>query len=670
MRMLSCFADSGPQQKDDLAILCERHTTSKITTFEDLASISTYGFRGEALASISHIAHLSVTTKTADSDVAWRAHFLSGKLVPAKPGQPSAPKAVAGRNGTQISVEDLFFNVPLRRRTFRSPSDEYNKIIDMVGRYAIHCEGIAFSCKKHGDPGTGLSVQASAKTVDRIRQLYGSNVANELLELSTSEDRWGFQADGFVTNANYHVKKTTLLLFINHRCVESTHTRKAIEEVYSAFLPKSGRPFVYLSLNIDPARVDVNVHPTKREVHFLNEDDIIQSICEHIRSKLADVDTSRTFLTQTVLPEVQWGDTRSRNGAQEGEGSPRTDAPGKKRPRRNSNNLVRTDTSERKITSMLPKVMTDDGTKQSCAANTDNAVLAIPEDVQYETVDREPTMCRLTSVKELRAEVREDIHHELTEIFAGHTFVGIVDEQRRLAAIQGGVKLYLVDYGFACFEYCYQIGLTDFGNFGVIRFNPVLNLRALLRIAAEQEKEAVKSPEEDFEVDAVVKRVAAQLIERREMLLEYFSLEITPSGDLVSIPLLIKGYTPPVIKLPMFLLQLGPSVDWTDEKACFETFLRELASFYVPERLPPIIPSDGKSEGASTEKEDGEGADMDRDSPTYQAISIRRKNVRWAIEHVFFPAFKSQLVATKALMKGGILEVADLKGLYRVFERC
>ncbi|ROT41813.1 DNA mismatch repair protein hexB [Sodiomyces alkalinus F11] len=676
-------------RKEDLAILCERHTTSKITSFEDLTSISTYGFRGEALASISHIAHLSVTTKTADSDVAWRAHFLDGKLVPAKPGQSPAPKATAGRNGTQICVEDLFFNVPTRRRAFRYPSDEYNKIIDMVGRYAVHCEGVAFSCKKHGDPGTGLSIQASAKTVDRIRQIHGANVTNELLEFSTSEDRWGFQADGFATNANYHVKKTTLLLFINHRCVESTHIKKAIEQVYAAVLPKNGRPFVYLNLNIDPARVDVNVHPTKREVHFLNEDEIIQSICEHIRSKLAEVDTSRTFLTQMVLPGMQWEDkdgAGAGTGADEAERSPAPDASAKKRPRRNSNNLVRTDTSLRKITSMFPTAAASasaapaapagEGSDRTPAPELDEDVLAMPEDVQYETVDREPTPCRLTSIKELRAEVREDIHHDLTEAFAGHTFVGVVDEQRRLAAIQGGVKLYLVDYGFACFEYCYQVGLTDFGNFGAIRFNPTLDLRELLRIAATREKEVIESPGEDFEVDVLVERVASQLVERREMLLEYFSLEITPTGDLVSIPLLIKGYTPPVVKLPKFLLRLGPYVDWMDEKACFETFLRELASFYVPETLPPSIPSGGEAEEGSAEAKEGEwegegeGEDLSRDGPMYQELSRRRKNVRWAIEHIFFPAFKSRLLATKALMKGGILEVADLKGLYRVFERC
>ena len=100
---LEVIADNIPQ-KDDLPILCERFTTSKLKSFEDLTSIGTYGFRGEALASVSHIAHLTITTKTADSSCAWRAHYSDGKLVPAKPGQSADPKPTAGRGGTQITV--------------------------------------------------------------------------------------------------------------------------------------------------------------------------------------------------------------------------------------------------------------------------------------------------------------------------------------------------------------------------------------------------------------------------------------------------------------------------------------------------------------------------------------------------------------------------------------
>ncbi|PHH70925.1 hypothetical protein CDD80_5656 [Ophiocordyceps camponoti-rufipedis] len=573
-------------QKDDLAILCERHTTSKLSTFEDLTSIGTYGFRGEALASISHIAHLTVTTKTKDSAVAWRAHYLDGTLAAPKPGQPAEPKAVAGRLGTQITVEDLFFSMPLRRRAFRSPADEYNKILDMVGRYAVHCAAVGFTCKKAGDPSTSLSVQPHASTVDRIRHVYGASIANELIDFSTAEDRYGFKAHGLVSNANYHIKKTRLLLFVNHRSVESTHVKKAVEQIYVKYLPKGGHPFVYLSLEIEPARVDVNVHPTKREVHFLNEDEIIQAVCARIDDELAAVDNSRTFTTQTLLPGA------SRPFADDDtptDGSPRIVTVTGKR-RRYSNELVRTDTSTRKITTMFPPVATTPTTTKP--SSTADEPLAAPEKIEYESTDRSPVVCRLRSIKELRSEVRASAHRDLTEKFSSHAFVGIVDERRRLAAMQSGVKLYLVDYGLASYEYFYQLGLTDFGNFGAIRFAPPLSLSNLLTMAAEAENKmlATSNDAHALDIQATVQKVSSQLIERREMLQEYFSLEITPAGDLVSIPLLQKGYTPSLAKLPRFLLHLGPKVVWTDEKACFDSFLRQLAAFYAPEQLPPAPP--------------------------------------------------------------------------------
>lgn len=628
-----------------MPILCERFTTSKLKKFEDLSNISTYGFRGEALASISHIAHLTVTTKTKDAgNLAWRAHYDGGKLSPAKPGSAN-PKSIAGRVGTQITVEDLFYNVPTRRRAFRSTSDEFNKIIDMVGRYAIHCAGVGFACKKYGDAGGSFTVQIGTSTIDRIRQIHGSPVANELIEFAASDDRWGFNASGWATNANYHIKKTTLLLFINHRSVESSNIKKAVEQTYSAFLPKNGHPFVYLNLEIDPQRVDVNVHPTKREVNFLNEDEIIQCICENIRDKLAAVDTSRTFLTQTLLPGSMISDDSNQHDV--GGSTTKTPAPSRKTPvRPDESKLVRTDGSLRKITSMFPAV------SQSPAPGAPNHTTrdAAQEPV-YETTDREPILCRLTSIRELRSEVRDDMHHELTEIFANHTFVGIVDEKRRLAAIQGGVKLFLIDYGRACFEYFYQVGLTDFGNFGIIKFQPALDLNAVLKIAVEQEK-ANATDNDSFDADEVVDMVAKQLIERREMLLEYFSFEVSPAGELLSIPLLLKGYTPSMAKLPQFLLRLGPHVDWTDEKSCFDAFLKELATFYVPEQLPTLPGNDETEEDIPDE------------------IKARRAQIHRAVEHIFFPAFKARLVATKSFMKGGVLELASLKGLYRVFERC
>lgn len=573
-------------------------------------------------------------------------------MVPPRPGAPAEPKSTAGRQGTQIKVEDLFFNIPIRRRAFRSPAEEFSKIMDMVGRYAIHCDNVGFSCKKAGDASVGLSVSPNAKTIDRIRQIYGSDAANELIEFASEDDRWGFKARGFATNANYSHKKTTLLLFVNHRCVESADIRKSIEEMYKAFLPKNAHPFVYLSLEINPHSVDVNVHPTKRYVKFEHEDEIVRTICEDISSKLGSVDKSRTFMTQTLLPGAKVT-TISPQAGDDDDAASSTQTPGpeiKKRPY--ANNLVRTDTNVRKITTMFQSAPS---APENEASGDDNDIFAAaaPENIKYEIVDRQAVACRLTSIKELRAEVRDEMHNELTDMFSSHTFVGVVDDRRRLAAMQGDIKLYLVDYGLMSYEYFYQLGLTDFGNFGTVRFTPPLDLRELLRIGAEAERAALEPPENDFDVEALVEKVAEQLIERREMLAEYFSFEVSPAGDLVSIPLLMKGYTPPLVKLPRFLLRLGPAVNWGEEKGCFESFLRELAAFYAPEQLP-CLPGDEESL-----RSEEIGADL----------RARRRNVRWAVENVLFPAFKTRLVVTKGL-EGGVMEAASLKRLYRVFERC
>lgn len=632
-------------QKDDLPILCERFTTSKLKAFEDLTSIGTYGFRGEALASISHIAHLAVTTKTQDSSCAWKAHYAGGKLAPPKAGQSAEPKACAGRQGTQITVEDLFYNVPTRRRAFRSASEEYAKIADLVGKYAVHCKGVAFSCKKHGEAGAGIAVPAAATVKDRIRIVHSSGIANELIEFELENAQYGIKTEGMVSSANHVGKRTTLLLFINHRSVDSSAIKKAIEQTYAMFLPQGGKPFVYLSLEIDPARVDVNVHPTKREVNFLNEEEIIELICDEIRTRLGKVDTSRTFMTQSLLsggktPSMVKANTLPEEGTPAAKGAtqrPSTAKAGTQRPY--ENNLVRTDAKSRKITAMLPQAQR--GSSPSREAANDG--------MEYEYVDREPTICRLATIKELRAAVRENMHNELTDVYSNHTFVGIVDDGKRIAAIQGGVKLLLVDYGMLAAEYFYQLGLTDFGNFGAIRFNPPLDLKELLEIGVAQMKALEPEAEEQgFDWNAVVPAVAEQLISRREMLAEYFSLSVSEEGELLSIPLMMKGYLPSLAKLPSFLLRLGPHVDWTDEKGCFTSFLRELASFYVPEVLPKE-PSKGETEDVEIKK--------------------RRDELHRVVENVLFPACKARLVATRGLLKGTV-EVANLKGLYRVFERC
>lgn len=296
-------------RKEDMGIVCERFTTSKLTKFEDLSSIATYGFRGEALASISHVAHVTITTRTGESNCAFKASYSDGKLVPARPGLSADPKPCAGNKGTQITVEDLFYNVSTRRKALKSSGEEFAKIADVVSKYAIHNSGVAFTLKKQGENMADVRTTNGALILDNIRTIYGASVSGELLEVSCDNRKYAFKMHGYISNANYSVKRLQFLLFINHRLVDSSGLRKAIETLYEAYIPKNSHPFVYVSLEIAPSNVDVNVHPTKHEVHFLHEDSIIEAIQKAFEEMLLGANSSRTYFTQTLLPGVPVTDT-------------------------------------------------------------------------------------------------------------------------------------------------------------------------------------------------------------------------------------------------------------------------------------------------------------------------------------------------------------------------
>lgn len=284
--------------KGDLSILCERFTTSKLTSFEDLSSIRTYGFRGEALASISHIARVTVTTKTKDDQCAWKVSYNAGKMI-------GEPKPTAGKDGTVILVEDLFYNVPSRLRALRSPSDEFTKILDCVGKYSINSASVGFSCKKFGESQFALTVRADANVQERVRAVFGRNVASELIDLEVPKiDHLDTSAHGQVSNLNFVSKKSiSPIFFINNRLVTCDPLRRALSQVYSSYLAKGNRPFIYLSIDIRPDLVDVNVHPTKREVRFLHDEEIIEHIASGLQEVLSSSDSSRSFKTTSIFTQ-------------------------------------------------------------------------------------------------------------------------------------------------------------------------------------------------------------------------------------------------------------------------------------------------------------------------------------------------------------------------------
>ncbi|KAL3234847.1 DNA mismatch repair protein MLH1 [Nakaseomyces bracarensis] len=677
IKLLQISDNGSGIQKEDLPLLCERFATSKLTNFQDLENIATYGFRGEALASISHIARLSVTTKTADEQCAWKVGYKEGEML-------ENPKPIAGKDGTTILVEDLFYNIPSRLRALRSPNEEYTRILDVVGRYGIHSKGIGLSCKKFGDSNYTITLKPNFSTVDRIRSIYGNNVASNTIafEMKPNDDLGLIEVNGYISTPNLNAKKSIQpIFFINNRLVTCDPLRRAIYNVYSNYIQKGNRPFIYLNISIHPPSVDVNVHPTKREVRFLNQDEIIDEITMQIHSELSKIDTSRTFKKSIVMPKPISDDTTSGRFSQpQTYSSSQGTSSSQVNPKRYENKLVRIDSSQSKITSFLKSSQYNPAERLSVKpakpsqdlfvnedhseneeireemqdeAETSENVAAesiklseptrIISDTGYTVVPKNRVTVNLTSIQNLRNRVDNSAHRELTDIFANSNFIGIVDFNRRLLTMQYDLKLFLVDYGSICNELFYQIGLTDFANFGKIYLE-----------AEDESDTAITKLLEMFDLDqSKSSDILNQIYDMREMLDEYFSVEIVKNSKgevtIKSIPLLLKGYIPPLSKLPLFLYRLGTTVNWEIEEDCLAGILKQIALFYIPEVI------------------------LDENTQQDEGMMItnaqKTEQIGNQLEHILFPCIKRRFLAPSSLLTE-VLEIANLPGLYKVFERC
>ncbi|CCM04736.1 uncharacterized protein FIBRA_06924 [Fibroporia radiculosa] len=674
MKLLSIQDNGCGIRKTDLPILAERFTTSKLSTFADLSRLTTYGFRGEALASISYVAQLSVVSKTKAETCAWKAVYSDGVLTAPKAGATSEPKPCAGNDGTTITVENLFYNTPTRLSALRGSSEEYARILDVVTKYAIHNPHVSFTCRKAGSLSPDVSTPSASTTAQAIRLLYGQTIAKDLMNASISsstqssstpdsdddnEDSSSWSAEAHFTSPHYQGKKTVMLLFINHRLVDSTRIQKALESIYAGILPKGAAPFIYLSLHIDPRSVDVNVHPTKREVHFLNEEAIIEQISDAMQKKLVEQNQSRSFEYQTLLtggvaeqhdkgkskerakPEQPEKEGGTSSLSRDDSSSSTSTAPAQAK-KTLSQHKVRTSMQDRTLDSMFPIVNPTQPAHNG--AGTSNTPTDEPILQPLRVREIKESQCYLTSVRNLRQEVQRGKHSQLSEILEKHTFVGIVDIHRCLSLIQHSTKLYLVNHGALAEELFYQLGLRQFGNFSRLKLEPQPPLRKLVALAVDVEPGIERS---SMTRPQIVDHIVDTIVSRREMLQEYFSLCISDEGTVQTIPMLLRDYIPNLDKLPLFLMRLGPQVAWTSEKECFETFLRELAFFYVSE---PLLPASAEATGGEEKGEE--------------------KAMRWQIQHMLFPTMARYLVPPKSLLDRDVVQVANLPDLYRVFERC
>lgn len=653
LKLLQVSDNGNGIAREDLVLLCERFATSKIVKFDDLSLIETYGFRGEAMASISHIGRLSVVTKSRNSPLAYKAYYAGGKLANSqfKPGELCDPKPQAGKDGTVMTVEDLFYNFPSRLRTIRSKSEEWAKILDIVGRYAVHTDGVGFSCKKFGESFSAITTRPQSLLKERIRTVFGQLVASELIEFRFDGIDYGVsELRGAISGFNYtNKRKTAPVFFINNRLVSCDPLRRALASVFQVFLPKGNHPFAYLSLRIAPQNLDVNVHPTKKEVRFLHEDEIIEWVCGHIHEVLANKNSSRTFRQSTLKRD---------NGQVD-------EVVATVKKYRQENKLVRVDARQPKISafarndfqSIVRGAAMDEENEEKRAEQEREMDSSdfLDQDSQSQNQQSPPQShvsqsqpqqsslhsdfdslvdsgrtrsdIHLDSISDLRQDVKDFTDRSLTNVFNNLVYVGIVNPTKRLCCFQYDVKLFICDYAAVLADFYYQLGLTHFANFGEYVVDP-MPLRALL-LPLYEVHENLKS------MDLVIENIMSM----EAMFMDYFQLDFS-NESLSKLPLLLPNVVPSASKLPYFVYRLGSKVNYANEKQCLHDILHQIALLYIPDRL-------------------AEGLDDE----------ISRDNINYILESFVFPAVRKHFLAPNSLLLE-VVQVADLPGLYRVFERC
>ncbi len=270
------ISDNGKGiSKDDLEIAFERHATSKIRSAEDLDTVKSMGFRGEALASIAAIANVELISKTSDQDVGYKLVIEGGDILE----KEIAPSSL----GTTITVRNLFFNTPVRYKFLKKDYTEAGYIEDVITKIALVNPQIAFKLINTGKTIIQTSGNGDLKAV--IYSIFGKNVAEEVMPvLYEYED---IKIEGMIgTSKIARSNRSNQIFFVNKRHIKDKTLMSATEQAYKGMIPLGKFGFVILNLTIDPSKVDVNVHPAKLEVRFQEESKIFQGVFHAIKDTL------------------------------------------------------------------------------------------------------------------------------------------------------------------------------------------------------------------------------------------------------------------------------------------------------------------------------------------------------------------------------------------------
>jgi DNA mismatch repair protein MutL len=274
-RLIRIVDDGEGMTRDDAILAFERHATSKLRSVEDLETISTLGFRGEALPSIAAVSRLYLRTKSPADLEGTEVEFNGGRLVDVRD--------IAWPGGTEIEAKELFFNIPARRKFLKSDATESFHITNLVQHYALANPELSFLLVSNGRDAIRVAPVRSLK--ERAYQILGGALLNKLVEVQSDAD--DMKVNGFVSNPQEQRSSRDMqYLFINNRFVRDQLIGRALSEAYRSMMPSGTHPAAVLFINVPPADVDVNVHPAKTQVRFLRESAVIAFVRDAVANAL------------------------------------------------------------------------------------------------------------------------------------------------------------------------------------------------------------------------------------------------------------------------------------------------------------------------------------------------------------------------------------------------
>ncbi|MGO0905411.1 DNA mismatch repair endonuclease MutL [Clostridioides difficile] len=252
-----------------------RHATSKIKKIDDLYDLYSLGFRGEALASISAISKLEMTTKTKDEMVGTKIFVEGGKIISKEP--------IGSTNGTTIIIKEIFFNTPARQKFLKSTHAETINISDLINKLAIGNPNVQFKYTNNNKQ--MLNTPGDGKLINTIRSIYGKEITENLINIEFKCNH--FKIDGYIGNNNiYRSNKNLQHIYINKRFVKSKIIIDAITESYKSIIPIGKHAVCFLNIEVDPACIDVNIHPNKLEIKFEKEQEVYIELRDFLKVKL------------------------------------------------------------------------------------------------------------------------------------------------------------------------------------------------------------------------------------------------------------------------------------------------------------------------------------------------------------------------------------------------